>query len=305
MSLKKTTELFYSSIRYPGPNTTMSKQWSERISEYIKKSDNFYFLDAGCGSCRHLAGILDDYKNSYGVGIDLSNPSLKAGEKFLNSFNFQGRFELHKKSFSQKLKFKKKFDVIFAIGCIHHSKDYEKSFRNLCANLKKGGLLCGMIYSERGHQRRYEIKEMLHLLTKDPKVMMDLYPHFKKKLMDHTINELIQKIKNYCYQAKLKLKGKSTYYGYAAQENITKPVFFLDTFCAPIDYGLNTKDFQRICNANNLEVLKLAGYEKYKAKNIDNSLAKILDHMKLWDQIRFNELFDQYPKSLSFILKKK
>ena len=26
--------------------------------------------------------------------------------------------------------------------------------------------------------------------------------------------------------------------------------------------------------------------------------------MKLWDQIRFNELFDQYPKSLFFILKK-
>ncbi len=43
----KTTELFYSSIGYPGPNTTMSKQWSERIREYIKKSDNFYFLDAG------------------------------------------------------------------------------------------------------------------------------------------------------------------------------------------------------------------------------------------------------------------
>ena len=53
---------------------------------------------------RHLAGILDDYKNSYGVGIDLSNPSLKAGENFLK---FSRRFELHKKSFSQKLKFKK------------------------------------------------------------------------------------------------------------------------------------------------------------------------------------------------------
>ena len=159
------------------------------------------------------------------------------------------------------------------------------------------------ILRERGHQRRYEIKEMLHLLTKDPKVMMDLYPHFK--LMDHTINELIQKIKNYCYQAKLKLKIKSTYYGYAAQENTNKTSgIFLDTFCAPIDYGLNTKDFQRICNANNLQVLKLAGYEKYKAKNIDNSLAKFLDHMK-FGIIRFNELFRISILSHCFYSKKK
>ena len=50
----------------------------------------------------------------------------------------------------------------------------------MCANLK-GWIICGMIYSERGPQRRYEIKEMLHLLTKDPKVMSGFVPSLLRK----------------------------------------------------------------------------------------------------------------------------
>ena len=156
------TKAFYEELTYPGPGTNISTLWANRIKKFVTH-ENFTFLDAGCGTCKTLAGILKIHEKSTGIGIDLSENSLILGEKLLKYHNLFDRSKLLKKSFNEPFKLENKFDFIIAGGSIHHSLNFKNSFKFLSDNLKSGGYFCGMVYSKRGHEYRYRLKEMLYL----------------------------------------------------------------------------------------------------------------------------------------------
>ena len=62
---------FYSVIRYPGPDALITYLWANRLKPYAPKG-SFVFLDAGCGSGRHTAGMLDRFPRARAHCLDLS-----------------------------------------------------------------------------------------------------------------------------------------------------------------------------------------------------------------------------------------
>lgn len=298
------TSKFYEELTYPGPGTNISTVWANRIQKYVKNK-NFTFLDAGCGSCKTLAGILNIHNESTGVGIDLSENSLILGEKLLKYHNLFNRCKLLKKSFSKPFKLDSNFDFIIASGSIHHSENFKESFKYLSDNLKVGGYLCGMVYSKRGHDYRYRLKEMLYLFSQDTKIQKKIYLSLKKRLIDYTIREMINKFKDFYNKIKFSIYNKKSQLGYRQYAKITDDIFFKDEFQSPIDYGLDTLDFKEVCFENNLQPIILAGYEKYNYNNFNHFIKARVENLNFWERVRLNELYDPLPKSINFILRKK
>lgn len=297
------TKAFYEELTYPGPGTNISTLWANRIKKFVTH-ENFTFLDAGCGTCKTLAGILKIHEKSTGIGIDLSENSLILGEKLLKYHNLFDRSKLLKKSFNEPFKLENKFDFIIAGGSIHHSLNFKNSFKFLSDNLKSGGYFCGMVYSKRGHEYRYRLKEMLYLFSKDTETQKKIYLNLKKGLLDYTLREIIDKFKDSYNKLKFSIRNEKSKLGYRHYGKITDDVFFKDEFQVPVDYGLDTLDFKEICKENNLEPIILAGYEKLNFIKFNDYMKEKLNKLNFWERVRLNELYDPIPKSINFILRK-
>ena len=97
------TAAFYGSHSWPGPDAILSRKWVVRFGEHLSSERPLRLLDAGCGSGQDLAGMLAEYPEMSGVGIDLSELSIEYAGKLLDRVGASARAELHVMSFSEPL----------------------------------------------------------------------------------------------------------------------------------------------------------------------------------------------------------
>src|SRR5690554_5549799 len=105
---------FYALIRYPGPDALVTYLWANRLAGFVPDKP-FTFLDAGCGTGRHSAGMLDRYPQARGYCIDLSAPSLQAASALLSAKGFSDRVEVWQASFLDPIRVPEPVDVALAI----------------------------------------------------------------------------------------------------------------------------------------------------------------------------------------------
>ena len=122
-------------------STTLFKDWI-----YPNKIENFknkIVLDCGCGSGEHLEILSPYIKEGYGVDM---NPSKFLLRRFSNS----SKIKILKDDIAT-MNLKKKFDIVFCIGVIHHTQDPDSSFKNIASHVKKNGKLMIWVYSYEGN----------------------------------------------------------------------------------------------------------------------------------------------------------
>jgi len=121
-------------------NTWLFTEWI-----YPNKLENFRdkeVLDCGCGCGQHLNIIAPFVKRV--TGIDLNTFEIaKKNKKYRNIEIIDGDIAT--------IKLKKKFDIVYSIGVLHHTDDPIKSFNNIKSFLKKGGKLIIWVYSYEGN----------------------------------------------------------------------------------------------------------------------------------------------------------
>jgi len=123
---------------------TNFKNWNRHIFKIIKK--NSIILDAGCGAGVNMLPILTNLKNSYYYyGLDVTNSILNA-KKTYKKANIPSIFI--KSSFQNFFFRKNAFDLIFAIGTLHHADNLIKSTLKLIRPLKKGGYFVFWVYKK-------------------------------------------------------------------------------------------------------------------------------------------------------------
>lgn len=308
-STDQDTAAFYAALKYPGPDAIITTVWAKRISPHLERPD-FRFLDAGCGSGRHSAGVLLTHPESRGIGLDLSRPSLAAARALLAAKGIDQRIDLICASHSEPLPIGRPVDVALAIGTIHHAPDPARSLANIAATVRPGGIVAAMVYGQRGHRRRYEIREMLDLLCGiDGEAKRRLHAAYTKKyagLLDTTPRQTIMGLRKRLSHWRHRIAGKGSDFGYLKPGAAgSDDVFFLDSFAAPIDRAFESGELRAMLDAAGLELVDMLTLGRPDPRLLPDGWHAAWRELDTWDKIRVSELLDPQPASFSFIARRR
>ncbi len=143
----------------------------------ILNSRNPRILIAGCGTGRHAIDTSNRYKNAEITAIDLSLNSLayakrKTLEAKIDNINYiQG-------DILSLNKLEQKFDLIEAVGVLHHMRDPVEGLNVLVKRSTEGGLLRIGLYSRRARSNISNIREAI--LNKGVKVNKSFIRDFRR-----------------------------------------------------------------------------------------------------------------------------
>lgn len=117
--------------------------WGLKVLERAQVRGDERVMDAGCGSGRLTAKLLERLPRGEVVGVDLSQNMLQQAAEHLKGSN--GRVSFVQADLA-KLPFNADFDGIFSTAAFHWVKDHDALFRSLVHSLKPGGWIvaqCG------------------------------------------------------------------------------------------------------------------------------------------------------------------
>ena len=298
---------FYARLQYPGPDALVTKVWANRLKKFIE-SRPFELLDAGCGSGRHTAGFLLVYPGALAVGIDMSESSLQQAEALIDRLGLSERTTFLCMSFSEPLELQETFDVVLAVGTIHHSPNPVNSMINLANVLKPQGLFACMLYSARGHVRRYEIKELLRIMSKgDHECMQSFYESYSKKYQswfDKSPRQMAADLRKYVSRWKYRLLRKEENFGYRLRER-NNVIFFLDRFAVPIDHAFTSTELREMLDQAGLELVEMFNLGRPEPSLLPDGWRARWNELEMWEKIRVCELLDPKPESFSFVARKR
>lgn len=100
-------------------------------------------LDCGCGAGDHLKLLSPIIKEGVGIDLNSSTVARKNTGKCSNIRIVSGDIA--------SVNLEKKFDVVYSIGVLHHTKDPTKSFNSLKQMVKSGGRVIVWVYSYEGN----------------------------------------------------------------------------------------------------------------------------------------------------------
>jgi trans-aconitate 2-methyltransferase len=126
--------------RLSGPQVS----WGRKVLSGLKMRGDELLMDAGCGTGRLTAELLDDLPNGRVVGVDLSQNMLTTARDHLRP-KFGIRVQFVAADF-QNLPFEHAFDGIFSTAAFHWVSDHPCLFQSLFRALRPGGWLhaqCG------------------------------------------------------------------------------------------------------------------------------------------------------------------
>ncbi len=126
--------------RLSGPQVS----WGKKVLARLQLHGDEVVLDAGCGTGRLTAELLEVLPRGRVVGIDLSQNMLSSAREHLAD-KFGNRLTLLACDFLH-LPFRQAFDVVVSTAAFHWVRDHDRLFRNLHDILLPGGWLeaqCG------------------------------------------------------------------------------------------------------------------------------------------------------------------
>jgi len=126
--------------RLSGPQVS----WGKKVLARVQLRGDETLLDAGCGTGRLTAELLQSLPRGRVVGVDLSQNMLAGARDYLAP-DFGGKFWLVAADL-QDLPFESVFDGIFSTAAFHWVLDHDRLFRSLFRALRPGGWLraqCG------------------------------------------------------------------------------------------------------------------------------------------------------------------
>jgi len=126
--------------RLSGPQVS----WGKKVLSRLKLRGDEVLLDAGCGTGRLTAELLQYLPDGFVVGVDLSQNMLATARNYLGS-EYGARVHFVAADL-QDLPFEHTFDGVFSTAAFHWVPDHLRLFRNLFRVLRSGGWLraqCG------------------------------------------------------------------------------------------------------------------------------------------------------------------
>ncbi len=122
------------------------------------KSD-VQILIAGCGTGYHPIGVAAEYPDATVTAVDFSKSSLAYAIRASRKYNVPNLRFVHGDIL--KLEMRQEFDVIEAVGVLHHMDDPAAGLQTLIRALKPGGFVKLGLYSRRARANLQAAKELI------------------------------------------------------------------------------------------------------------------------------------------------
>ena len=125
----------------------------------IETNDPVKILVAGCGTGQHALQVATKYRNADIVAIDFSKASLAHAIRQARRRNLPNIAFRHGDLLCVD-RLRTQFDVVEAVGVLHHMADPIAGLKALCAVLRPGGFMKIGLYSTRARQRLSRAKSL-------------------------------------------------------------------------------------------------------------------------------------------------
>jgi len=278
----------------------------------LAKREDVRFLDVGCGTGHILVGVAKSRPDWSCYGIDLSNGSLSVARELATKHD--APVAITRGSYLDPLPYDFSFDVISAIGTIHHCAEPVAALHNLKASLRDDGYLLLHLYGLRSDQEKFDIKEALSIL--EPQ--LDAYDNrfdFYKSLMDH-------KQKNWLKRLALTtpadvvgtLRAAWRNFGRRRQKISWSPSFretferpdapWIDHFCHPCERAYEVPGVKAMLDEAGLEVVHMLKQGREHKQLIPAEWRARYSELDNWDKWRLSELLAIGGGSFAMVLKK-
>jgi len=146
--------------------------WGKKVLSTLQLRGDELLMDAGCGSGRLTAELLENLPKGRVVGVDLSQNMVATARDHLRSqFGSRAQFVA---ADLQDLPFERAFDGIFSTAAFHWVPDHLRLFRSMARTLRPGGWLraqCG------GGPNLARLRERMDALISSPKYTR-FFAHF-------------------------------------------------------------------------------------------------------------------------------
>ncbi len=154
--------------KYPYPSReSLSKKQAENyvnwVNKIIEKKKDFWnektILELGCGTGELACGLA--LNGAKVVAIDFSSSSIKKAKE--NAEKLGVKIDFLEKNILET-DFSKEFDIVIALGSLHHTVNAKKGFKMGVKHLKKNGLIIIGLYNKYSRARHRMKRVVLKLI---------------------------------------------------------------------------------------------------------------------------------------------
>ena len=221
---------------------------------------------------------------------------------------------LKRGSYLDPLPFEGQFDVIAAIGTIHHASDPVAALKNLRASLKDDGYLIMHVYGLRLDREKFDIKEILDIFEPDLSkvgrrfeiynaLMAHRRKHWLKTLVRRPLIDILQSGVNCARNLLRRSRGTVWSPGFTAR--FDKPdAPWIDHFCNPCERAYEVPEVLALVKEGGFAVHKMLGQGQEYPQLIAEGWQPDYSQLSNADKWRLSELLTFGGASFRVILRR-
>ena len=304
----------YERAPYPGLGAGLKdlSLFLHPIDAELATRSHVRFLDAGCGTGHYLAGVAKQHPDWECCGIDLSQASLDVAAQLAAKHG--AKLKLMRGSYIEPLRFDGKFDVIAALGTIHHAADPVAAMRNLRDALRDDGFLLMHLYGLRLDKRKFDIKEMLDIFEPDLNsverrfaIFDALVRHQRRNWLRHLLQmpliDILVSGKIWLRNLVRRSRGIVWSPGFDARFD-TPTAAWIDHFCHPCERAYEIPEVVGLLRASGFQVYRMLGQGREYLQLVPPEWRANYDRLPDEAKWRLSELLAFRGGSFRMILRK-
>lgn len=312
---EKSVRTMYERAPYPGLGAGLKDMslFLKVVEPTLAGRPAVRFLDAGCGTGHYLVGVAKRNPGWQCHGLDLSQASLDVATQLATRHG--ASVKLARGSYLEPLPFEGAFDVIAAIGTVHHCADPLAAMRNLHRHLADDGFLLFHVYGLRLDREKFDIKAMLDVFEPDlsnverrfaiyESLMRHRRRRWPQRLLQMPLIDIYAAARNALRNLFRTARGEVWSPPFTARyDSPTAP--WIDHFCHPCERAYEVPEILELIDGAGFEIVRNLGQGREFPALVPPEWRPDYDALPESAKMRLSELLAFRGGSFRFVLKKR